>query len=223
MVRKLRRLVDRIALRDREYRFLFRDQETDEAVSLDCETTGFDPWVDEIVSIAAIPVRSSRILTSEAYRALVRPPRTMNTRSIRVHQLREKDVEGGRTIQDVLPELLHFIGNRPVVGYWIDFDVRMLDKYLIEWLNIHLPNRRVDVSELYYDRKYGNAPPGTNIDLSFVSIRRDLCLPMLPQHDAFNDALSAAQMYVILKDMVARGVRIPRDRNRGEGVAFSVG
>jgi DNA polymerase-3 subunit epsilon len=123
---------------------------------------------------------------------------------------------------DVLPELLHFIGSRPLVGYWIDFDVRMLDKYLIETLNIHLPNRRFDVSNLYYDRKYGNAPPGTPIDLSLASIQRDLHLPMLQQHDAFNDALCAAEMYVILKDMTARGARIRREREH-HGIAFAAG
>ena len=223
MLRALRRLVDRIALRDRQYRFLFRDQETDEAVSLDCETTGFDPWVDEIVSIAAIPIRGTRILMSEAYCALVRPEAAMKTRSIRVHRLREKDVEHGRPMQEVLPELLRFIGARPLVGYWIDFDMRMLDKYLIDWLNIHLPNRRYDVSELYYDRKYRHAPPGTRVDLSLASIQRDLGLPLLPQHDAFNDALSAAQMYVVLKDMAARGARIRRARNDNEGIPFAAG
>lgn len=223
MLRPLRRMIDRIALRDRQYRFLFRDQETDEAVSLDCETTGFDPWVDEIVSIAAIPIRGSRIVTSEAFRALVRPEAAMNPRSIRVHQLLRKDVEGGRQMAEVLPELLHFIGNRPLVGYWIDFDIRMLDKYLIETLNIHLPNRRYDVSKLYYECKYGNAPPGTRIDLSQASIRKDLHLPTLPQHDAFNDALSAAQMYVILKDMIERGARIRRDRTVDHGISFAAG
>lgn len=222
MLRAWHRLIDRIVLRDRQYRFLFRDQETDEAISLDCETTGFDPWVDEIVSIAAIPIRGSRILTSQAYRTLVRPEAGLKARSIRVHQLREKDVEKGRPISDVLPELLRFIGPRPLVGYWIDFDIHMLDKYLIEMLNIHLPNRRFDVSELYYDRKYGNAPPGTRIDLSLASILADLGLPRLPQHDAFNDALSAAEMYVILKDMAARGARISRERTRQE-IGFSAG
>ena len=222
-MRVLRRLVDRIALRDKQFRFLFREQETDEAVSLDCETTGFDPWIDEIISVAAIPICGSHIRTSKSYSALLRPEATMNRRSIRVHQLREKDVESGRPMQDVLPELLRFIGSRPLIGYWIDFDVRMLDKYLIETLNIHLPNRRIDVSKLYYDRKYGNAPPGTRIDLSLASIRHDLHLPMLPQHDAFSDALSAAQMYVILKDMVERGSRIRRDRNHNDNIAFAVG
>ena len=46
---------------------------------------------------------------------------------------------------------------------------------------------------------------------------------MLPQHDAFSDALSAAQMYVILKDMVERGSRIRRDRNHNDNIAFAVG
>src|SRR5262245_4324900 len=147
----------------------------------------------------------------------------MKERSIRVHQLREKDVESGRPMQDVLPELLHFVGSRPLVGYWIDFDVRMLDKYLIETLNIHLPNRRVDVSKLYYDRKYGNAPAGTRIDLSLGSIQRDLHLPMLPQHDAFNAALSSVHMYVILKEMIARGDRIRRHRDRSDDIVFAVG
>jgi DNA polymerase-3 subunit epsilon len=223
MVRALRRLIDRIALRDKQYRFLFRDQETDEAISLDCETTGFDPWVDEIVSIAAIPIRGSRILTSQAYCALVRPQSPMSARSIRVHQLLSKEVERGRPMQEVMPELLRFIGSRPLVGYWIDFDVRMLDKYLIDTLNIHLPNRRFDVSGLYYDRKYGNAPAGTRIDLSLAGIRRDLGLPALPQHDAFNDALSAAEMYLILKDMTARHVRIRRERADAANLTFAVG
>jgi DNA polymerase-3 subunit epsilon len=216
-------MIDRLALRDRKYAFLFRDQETDEAVSLDCETTGFDPWVDEIVSVAAIPIKGSRIETSKAFRALVRPESAMNARSIRVHQIFERDVAAGRPMAEVLPELLHFIGNRPVVGYWIDFDIRMLDKYLIEMLNIHLPNRRCDVSRLYYDCKYGNAPPGTRIDLSQASIRKDLELPTLPLHDAFNDALSAAEMYVILKDMIARKVRIRRQRGSEPDVGFSAG
>jgi DNA polymerase-3 subunit epsilon len=223
MLRAIRRMIDRIALRDRQYRFLFRDQETDEAVSFDCETTGFDPWIDEIVSIAAIPIAGSRIVTSRAYRALVRPEAAMNARSIRVHQLREKDIEQAKPMQEVLPELLHFIGNRPLVGYWIDFDVRMLDKYLIDWLNIHLPNRRIDVSNLYYDRKYGSAPPGTRVDLTLASIRRDLGLPLLQQHDAFNDALTAAQMYLILKDMAVRGARIPRERSSNVGIPFAAG
>jgi DNA polymerase-3 subunit epsilon len=211
MLDKIRRGLDRIALNDRSYKFLFQRQDTDEAISLDCETTGFDPWVDDIVSVAAIPIKGSRIDTSRAFQAVIRPDAAMGAESIKVHQLRRKDVEHGRSMSDVLPELLHFIGNRPLVGYWIDFDVRMLNKHVIRMLNIRLPNPQIDVCGLYYDRKYGNAPPGTQIDLRYAAILKDLGIPPLAAHDAFNDALGAAEMYVILNDLKARGVRIARD------------
>src|SRR5262245_803012 len=210
MLSWLRRTVDRIVLTDRTYRFLFQESDSDEVVSLDCETTGFDPWVDDIVSIAAVRIDGRVIRASTAFRAVVRPHAAMRPSAIKVHQLRRQDVERGRAMSELLPELLTFIGSRPLVGYWIAFDVSMLNKYLIEMLNIHLPNRQIDVSELYYDRKYGNAPPGTAIDLRYATILHDLGLPARPQHDALNDALGAGQMYLVLQDMRERGVRIPR-------------
>ena len=213
MFGQLGRLINRIALSDRSYRFLFEAEPGNEVVSLDCETTGFDPWVDEIVSVAAIRIKGTRILASSAFRALVRPEATMRPASIKVHQLRQQDVAQARAMTDVLPELLHFIGSRPLVGYWIQFDVRMLDKYMLAMLNTRLPNRRIDVSELYYDRKYGHASPGTRIDLRYAAIRADLKLPVRAQHDAFEDALGAAEMYLLLEDLRVRNVRLPRQQS----------
>jgi hypothetical protein len=40
-------------------------------------------------------------------------------------------------------------------------------------------------------------------------------------HDAFSDALGAAQMYVILNDMRERGARIPR-RDEAERGGFGI-
>jgi DNA polymerase-3 subunit epsilon len=222
MLRSLRRHIDRILLSDRSYDFLFRRDDGGEVVSLDCETSGFSILADDVVSIAAIKIRGSRILTSQAFRALVRPSAAMETSAIRVHRLREQDLAGARTMQQVLPDFLRFIGSRPLVGYWISFDVRMLNKYLFSWLNINLPNRRIDVSELYYARKYGDAPPGTAVDLRYAAILADLGLPALSQHDAFNDALGAAEMYVMLEDMRQRRIRIPRRREQ-QGQIFAVG
>ena len=75
-----------------------------------------------------------------------------------------------------------------------------------------MKNRRIEVSGLYYERKYGDAPPGVQIDLRFAAILADLGLPILDQHDAFSDALMTAMMYVALADLKARNIRIPRPR-----------
>ena len=113
MFGQIGRLINRIALSDRNYRFLFEAEPGNEAVSLDCENTGFDHWVDEIVSVAAIQIVGRRIEASTVFRALVKPDSAIRPASIKVHQLREIDVAGSRPMAEVLPDLLHFIGSRP--------------------------------------------------------------------------------------------------------------
>jgi DNA polymerase-3 subunit epsilon len=212
MMRWLRNLFYRISLGDHSYRFLFEPGPADEVVVLDCETTGLNPRTDEVIAIAALIVRGQRILTSRAFRAVIRPDKAPASASIKVHRLRAQDVAQGRAMHEVLPEFLRFIGGRPIVGYYIDFDIRMLDKYILRYIEAKLPNRPIEVSSIYYTLKYGGAPPGTVLDLRFASILSDLGIPALDQHDAFNDAVMTAMMYVQLQDMQKRGARISRTR-----------
>lgn len=201
-------------LRDPAYRFLFEPGPPDEAVALDCETTGLNPRLDDIVSVAAVVVRGQRILASQRFEAVVRPQAKLKPDAIKIHGLREADVVAGRPIAEVLPELLRFIGGRPLVGYYLDFDMAMLDRHVRRRLGVRLPNPRIEVSALYYERKYGDAPPGTQVDLSFAAMLADLGTPLLDQHDAYSDALMTAMAYVALRDLSARGVRIPRQGPR---------
>jgi DNA polymerase III subunit epsilon len=211
-LRWLMRKMDQATLRDKSYRFLFEPGPADEVVSVDCETTGLDPRRDEIISVAAIRIRGDRILASETFQAVVRPRVAIAAAAIKVHGLREIDVCNARPMSEILPDLLQFIGGRPLIGYYIDFDIAMLNNHVAEFLGIQLPNPRIEVSGMYYDRKYGDAPPGTQIDLTFANILRDLNLPLFNQHDAFSDALMTAMIYVSLKDYKARDIRIARPR-----------
>jgi DNA polymerase III subunit epsilon len=210
----LRRLFYQASIGDQSYRFLFKKPPPGEVVSIDCETTGLNIAKDDIITIAAVRIAGDRILTSEAFEIAVRPEARIAPDSMKIHQLRESDVELEKPIRKILRDFLYFIGSRPLVGYYLEFDVNMLDKHILPFIQIGLPNRRIEVSELYYERKYGNAPPGTSIDLRFLSILEDLGLPNLGQHNALNDALMTAEMYVILRDLKARGRRIPRERTR---------
>ena len=218
----MRRPFDRARLKDPAYGFLFEPGPEDEAVSIDCETTGLDPRKDEIVAVAAVKIRGARILCSERFEAKVRPLVKMNPEAIKVHGLRERDVATGRAMAEILPALLRFVGGRPLIGYYLEFDVAMLNRYVRRWLAIELPNPAIEVSKLYYERRYSHAPPGAQVDLSFAAILADLGLPMLDQHDAYADALMTAMIYLTLRDLKARGVGIPRRPHRGFG-HFGVG
>lgn len=207
---------------DPAYRFLFKPPPDDEAVAIDCETTGLDRRQDDIVSVAALLIRGDRILTSRPFLATVKPACRMKPDAVKVHKLRELDVAAARPMAEVAPELLRFIGSRPLVGYYLDFDIAMLDKHVRPLVGAKLPNRRIETSKLYYERKYGDAPPGVQVDLSFSAMLSDLKLPALDQHEAYDDALMTAMAYLSLRDLKARGVRIPRRRLAGSH-AFSAG
>jgi len=213
----LKRLWYRFRLRDPAYRHLLEPGPPDEVVSIDCETTGLDRKRDEIITIAAIKIRGDRILASQAYQVVVRPSVAIAPEAIKVHGLLEADVAHARPIHEVLPDLLHFIGGRPLVGYYIDFDAAMLNKHVRKFIGIGLPNPRIEVSGLYYNLKYGDAPPGTQVDLTFARILEDMKLPLFNQHDAFSDALMTAMIYVGLKDWRERGIRIARPRHKPTG------
>ena len=75
----------------------------------------------------------------------------------------------------------------------------MINKYLKPQLGITLPNKDYEVSAIYYDWKIEKIPQ-SNIDLRFDSIMRDLDIPILGKHDAYNDAIMTAMIFLKLKN-----------------------
>jgi DNA polymerase-3 subunit epsilon len=194
-------------LKDPRYRFLFEDPPVEEWVSLDCETTGLDVQRDEVISIGAVRIVGDRIMTSERLELIVRPEkRELTADSVKIHRLRSQDVAHGIPMREAAQRLLEFVGSRPLVGYFLEFDVAMLNKAIKPLIGIGLPQTKVEVSALYYDYKFNQLPPyqqhdNADIDLRFDTLMADLKLPVRDAHDALNDAVMAALAFVKLKSL----------------------
>ena len=199
MLRAIRRAWYRRQLKDRRYEFLLEDNDGDEAVSIDCETTGLDVKTDQILSVGAIKVKGDRILTSERLDFLVKPATPVPEKTILIHHIRPIDIAHAVPVEEAVRRVLDFVGSRPLIGYYLEFDAGMLNKYIRPLIGMPLPNRKIEVSRLYYDWRAPQLPPGSNIDLRFETIREHLDLPNRAAHDAFNDALLTAMMYLRLK------------------------
>lgn len=195
MLDGLKRAWLRRGLSDPSYGWLYEPYHGDELVSLDCETTSLDVPSAEILSVGAIRLRGDALLTSERLDILVRPEGQVNERTVTIHHLRAVDVAAGLPWDEAIRRVLAFVGNRPLLGYYLEFDVAMLDKYVRRLTGARLPNRRIELSRLYHDWRARQLPQGSNIDLRFEAIREKLDLPRRAQHDAFNDALLTAMMY----------------------------
>lgn len=194
---------------DERFKFMWDAPPPDEWVSLDCETTGLDVNNDQIISVGALRIRGDRLMTSERLELLIKPSIAMQGDAVKVHGLRERDLAHGLDIDEAMHRLMRFIGSRPLVGYFLEFDLAMINRAIFPLLGVPLPQPRFEVSAMYYDLKFRQLPAyqqqGTvSIDLRFATLMKELDLPERHAHDAVNDAVMAALAFVKLRHLLGR-------------------
>jgi DNA polymerase-3 subunit epsilon len=129
----------------------------------------------------------------------VRGEQRIELDSMRHHRLRTQDLEDGCPLDEALDRLLDWLGNRPILGYCVDFDLAVLDREARRRHGFRLPNARIDLGRAF-ERSWRHAhperePPG----LSFEQIAATLGVPQLGRHDAYGDAVTTALCYLRLQ------------------------
>jgi len=187
-------------LTNKKYEFLFGIPPQDEYVCLDTETTGLNPRNDEILSIGAVIIKNNKILMRKTLNLFVKPSNRVSEQSIKIHQIRPIDLENACDPQTAILELLDFIGSRPIVGYYIKFDMAMINKYTKKYIGSTLPNESIEVSSMYYKTRPKNSEYQF-VDLKFDTIIKTLDIPVLGKHDALNDAIMTAMIFLKVKKL----------------------
>jgi DNA polymerase-3 subunit epsilon len=93
-------------------------------VCLDCETTGLEPKLDRVIEVAAVRFTFDEIL--EEFDTLIDPGCPIPEESTKIHHITNEMVAGKPSFNEVLPEVLRFVGNHYIVGHGILFDLEVL-------------------------------------------------------------------------------------------------
>ena len=184
-------------LKDENFKFLFDENKSGEYVVFDTETTGLNPKKDEIISIGAVKIKDNKILTSQTFEIYLKPSKEMSAKNIEVHGIRPCDLQNATDSSKGLKKFLEFIGSRELIGYYLEFDVAMINKYIKPMLGITLPNKMIEVSEIYFEDQITLIPQG-HIDLRFDTILKNYDIPNMGLHNAVNDAIMTAMIYLKL-------------------------
>lgn len=184
-------------LKEKEFSFLFDEDTSGEFVVFDTETTGLDPKNDEILSIGAVKIKDNKILTSQTFEVYLKNSKDICSKSIAIHRIRECDLVNAKSPESAIKEFLHFIGPRTLIGYYLEFDVEMINKYIKPMIGVTLPNEMIEVSEIYFEKTITLIPQG-NIDLRFDTILKNCNVPNMGVHNAVNDAIMTAMIYLKL-------------------------
>ena len=192
--------LNRKKLKNKDFDFLFDEPILNEYVCLDCETSGLNPRKDEILSIGAVHIKENKILMRKTFNIFLKPSKNIDAESIKIHHIRPIDLENGVDPKEAIFQLLEFIGSRPIVGYYIKFDVEIISKYTKNFIGVKLPNETIEVSSMYYKTRK-KTTDFEFIDLKFDTILKNLNIPALGKHDALNDAIMTSMMFLKLRDL----------------------
>lgn len=167
-------------------------------ISLDAETTGFDPLKDRLLSIGTVPIQGGRIDVAGRRSWLVQQTDAPNNEAVKIHGISPAASEKGVPEAKVLRELLVELTGAIVVGHHIGFDAAMIGAALQRHFGARLRNPLIDTALLatrhldsFHKTGYANQrPPGLDEVCTHAG------LPIIGRHTASGDAFTTAQLFL---------------------------
>jgi len=162
-------------------------------VSLDIETTGLDPRSDTIIEIGAVRFSGSRV--ENEWTTLVNPGKPIPSFITQLTGISNEMVRNAPPIKAVIQDLANFVGNLPVLGHNVRFDLSFLQQQ-----NILLENESLDTYELASILM----PCASRYNLG--ALGQQLGIPLPATHRALDDARVTHAVFLHLYE---EGMRLP--------------
>ena len=96
-------------------------------VAIDVETTGLSPVKNELIEISAIKYNGSQKI--DVFSTLIKPKTKIPYYITNITGITNEMVESSPYIEDVMPKLLDFVGNNPIVAHNANFDYGFIQNY----------------------------------------------------------------------------------------------
>lgn len=173
-----------------------------DAMAFDCETTGLDARSARVVQFAAVPILKGAVTPTRALTRLVDPGIPIPPQTTQVHGIRDADVAQEPRFASLAEDLKAFIGDRPLIGHSIGFDLAMLAREYelcgITWVR----PRALDI------RLLGRIVAPTLAEHDLERLCAWLGVEIEGRHTALGDAMAAARAFLALVPMLrAAGIR----------------
>lgn len=189
-------------------------------VVCDTELTGLNRKKDEIISIGAVRIVNLQIELSQTFHGLVCPKNINPNAATFVHRITPEQLRCAPSINTVLPQFLDFCGDALLVGHFVGIDMYFLNKAASKVLGGTLSNPSVDTMRLARGYKearlvdhFGKHDYSESYNLDDLS--EEFHLPRFKPHDALEDALQTAYLFLFLvKKFKQGGIRTLRELYR---------
>ncbi len=163
-------------------------------VCIDFETTGLYPEKDRITDAAAARVVDGQIV--DTYTSLVHSPVAISAFVSNLTGITNEMISTAPEETDVIRKLIAFIGDLPVIGYNVSFDLGFLH-YAAHRASLPCPRENFDVQS--YAKKGLPGRPGYKLE----NVAEYLSVDQPEAHRALADVLTTVSCAEKLRDVVA--------------------
>jgi len=176
----------------------------------DTELTGLNRKKDELISIGAVKITNLQIDLATMFHQFVRPEEMAPTLATLVHRITPEQLENAEPIENVLPKFVEYIHGSLLVGHHLMLDMHFLNKAAKKVLGGALSNPGVDTMRMAqgYNRvRLGHYHEHNPREISYTldDLGKEYGLPSFKPHDALEDALQTAYLFLYLIKKFRRG------------------
>ncbi len=116
-------------------------------IVLDTETTGLDYTKERMVEFAAVRLENGKI--KGKFQTLINPQQHIRKSSIAIHGITSEMVADAPTEEEIMPKILEFIGDYPIVAHNAIFDYTFINEAAIRTTGEEIKNTRVDSQQMF--------------------------------------------------------------------------
>lgn len=112
-------------------------------VAVDVETTGLSPMANELIEVSAIKYKGAEKI--DTFSTLIKPKVSIPYRITSITGITNEMVRKSPVVEEVMPQLIKFIGDSPIVAHNANFDYQFL-----QWHSNHSfsKNRVIDTVQI---------------------------------------------------------------------------
>ncbi|MBD3669428.1 MAG: 3'-5' exonuclease [Gammaproteobacteria bacterium] len=172
-------------------------------LSLDLETTGFDPDTDAILSIGHIELKRDQIELCTARHVYVQSHTRISESSAVVHGITDDTAARGLGYRQAIEELLESLAGRVLIAHHSRLETGFLDRACRKLFGGPFISPVVDTLHLALqrlERRQHSFPAGA---LRLYALREEYGLPRYRAHNALTDAIATAELF--LAQMAEKG------------------
>lgn len=162
-------------------------------IVLDTETTGLDYTKEKMVEFAAVRLENGKI--KDEFQTLINPQQHIRKSSIAIHGITSEMVEDAPTEEEVMPKILEFMGDYPIVAHNAIFDYSFINEAAKRVTGNGINNERIDTQQMFKEVYPDLEAHGLN------ALTDKFKVELTNHHRAMGDTMGLALAYPKLKKL----------------------